>query len=308
MSGSNEPRRGLLARRSPDAHVASANRKHSASRDPRCVIVYVESINDCTAYGKVLAIPPCRIQPIGADPERSRKREVLRKVEHEVKRGHRWHLGIVDLDYDRLRGIPLSPCAVYTDSHDFETMALQTDALRSALADCLVFGEDLTALRRRLQELALPIGRLRLRSLKCGWNVPFDMLSRDEAELGRICDVRTGRLDHDALAAWVHPRITEPHRSRHTVLDIRELAVTGIAEEDPWEVCHGHDMTMLLLLYAQSRGGHRRRHQYDVEKVLRARYDRDEFRATQMHRKLRSWEQANTPYAVQPPCPSGCGC
>ncbi|MBO0351039.1 DUF4435 domain-containing protein [Phormidium pseudopriestleyi FRX01] len=211
-------------------------------------------------------------------------------------------LAVVDADFERLEGnISLTPNLLMTDSHDMETMLLQSPALEKVLAEygsedkknklTKSTGQDIPTL------LILPgvfIGYLRWLSLKEGLSLKFEDLSFkkfiDETTLALdkfklIKTVKNNSQRHDLDEQILHKQIEDLKQKTH----------------NPWSVCCGHDLICILSIGLCKAFGSCNTKQVEtiiLEKDLRLAYERSFFSRTELYQAILQWEAANQPFQV----------
>jgi len=214
-------------------------------------------------------------------------------------------LGVVDADFDvlELRGLP-SVNIVRGECHDVEAMLVRSPALDAVLHE-FASPEKLESfegrfggpLRSWLVETARCLGYLRWYSLTTGLNLCFDGL-----RFSRFIDARTLRLDRAALLAEIK------NRSQNPALSDDELIAGGWPidrNDDPWQVCCGHDMVELLCLALRRAIG--TRHGLttdDVARSLRLAYSPEDFSRSELRAAICQWE-VNNGFQILKPIPAG---
>ncbi|NER34546.1 MAG: DUF4435 domain-containing protein [Oscillatoria sp. SIO1A7] len=212
-------------------------------------------------------------------------------------------LAIVDADFWRLQGTePHSPNLLLTDSHDLETMLLQSPALEKLLGE---HGskdkiEKLTkscgkTIRNLLLDAALPIGYLRWHSQQPkGLNLKFQGL-----KFKRFIDEKTLALDNLKLINEVKEKYDE-EKLDNAVL-IKHIDGLKSDSHDPWSVCCGHDLMSILSVGLCKALGSRKANEVArelLERNLRLAYEASFFRDTQLYQEIQNWEKANEPFQV----------
>ncbi len=211
-------------------------------------------------------------------------------------------VAIVDADFWRLEGVePASPNLFITDTHDLETMLLESPSLDKLLDE---FGSEqkmtnFTAnskmeVRQALLAAARPIGYLRWASQRDNLSLTFEgiIFSRfidhntlhiDSSEL--IREVKNKSRRHDLSESGLQDKIDELTDSKH----------------NSWDICCGHDLVSILSfgLYRVLGSNQRREVEPEVlEKFLRAGYESTYFLSTQLYQLLRGWEASNLPFRI----------
>jgi hypothetical protein len=230
------------------------------------------------------------------------KENVLDVVPLLRDRSRKGVLGVVDLDFDGLvGGASYGKDILATDTHDIETMMLNSPALDGLLRDlsdeesvkafCNSRGKCLPDI---LLEVARPIGCLRFYSQKadralCFKNIDFTFFI-DSASL---------LIDVDLLVSEVNCR-TYRHFDGQELKDGIESVEKS--EYNPWHICQGHDIVAVLYIGLTSIFGNRNAkilaHDVELEKRLIDQYDWPMFGSSDLCDFMRQWEVANKPYAL----------
>ncbi len=204
-------------------------------------------------------------------------------------------LGIVDADFDRLEGsVHESLNLLRTDSHDLETMLINSPALDKVIAE---FGsaEKIAKLnvdiRISLIEAGRSIGYLRWVSQCDGLNLKFSDL-----KFSKFIDEQTLHINEAALIQEVK------NKSQALSLKTEDLQ-QRIADEknkgfNPWQVCCGHDLVEILALGLRKTIGTMSVDVDSLERSLRLAYEEVYFRKTQLWVNIRQWESNNQPFQV----------
>ena len=205
-------------------------------------------------------------------------------------------LGIVDDDYDSMRGVSYDVRCnmVATDAHDLECLLCRSSALDSVLAE---YGDDTkvtrfevdtgTEVRRGLLERASIFGRIRL--FAAGRN---PALGLGAIRVAAFVDERTWEVDADRLLQVV----VDAGVAAEDVAD----ATRALRDADPWRVASGHDMVDLLRIGLRRVLGNLSptigRNQ--LAAMLRVSMPAEEFRCTQLWWDIRHWESLNIGYSI----------
>lgn len=211
-------------------------------------------------------------------------------------------LAVVDADFDRLEGTQShTPNLLMTDTHDLETMLLQSPALEKVLAEygsedkikklTESTGQDIRTL------LILPgvfIGYLRWLSLNDSLSLKFEDLS-----FKKFIDDTTLALDELKLIKTVKNN-SQRHDLDEQTLQKRIEALKQ-KTHDPWSVCCGHDLISILSIGLCKALGSCNTKQVEsliLEKDLRLAYEGSFFSRTELYQAILQWESANQPFKV----------
>ena len=211
-------------------------------------------------------------------------------------------LAIVDADFWRLDGIdPTSPNLFITDTHDLETMLIESPALDKLLDE---FGSEQKiarftetnkmGVRQALLIAAIPIGYLRWASQQDNLSLRFEGINFSE-----FIGSETLHLDVSKLIQEVKNKSRRQNLNENDLRDkIDELTDS---KHNSWDICCGHDLVGILSfgLYRVLGSNQRREVEPDVlEKFLRAGYESAYFLSTQLYQSLRGWETSNPPFRI----------
>src|ERR1019366_2375788 len=206
----------------------------------------VEGTTDKNLYQTYVNTTTCQIIVAYG---RDNAKDLLTILERESFKGV---LAIVDADFDVLEEqAPHSPHLLFTDTHDLETMLIQSPALEKVLAE-LGSEEKLTRfvtmhkkdMRTFLLEYTGLIGYLRWISLREKLSLKFE-----DMDFSKFVDKDTLKIDNVLkLIRNVQSRSSEK-TVRKQILDtelqnkIKQLKSDA---HDPWHVCCGHDIVGFL--------------------------------------------------------------
>lgn len=257
----------------------------------------LEGSTDKVFYERFTNCDECKLRVVSGKP--SSKKIVIRVLEILDKDNFQGALGIVDADFDRCL-YPLndrSPNLILTDTHDLETLIIQSPALDKLL---LEFGseEKISNLDRDIRtillECSLSIGYLRWLSQLDELNLTFEGI-----EFKKFINEKALKLDEIDLIRTVQNK-SQCFTIKSEVIQqkIRDLTREDL---DPWQVCCGHDLIEVLSLGLQKAIGSydTREVKRDVlERSLRLAYEAAYFLDTQIYMSVREWENSNPGYIV----------
>jgi hypothetical protein len=263
----------------------------------RGTILVVEGDSDARVYGRFVDVASCRVLPAHG------KSNVLIAMGLIEGNGLTGIVAIVDSDFSLLDGVTKEgPNIFRTDTHDLETLILNSPALETVLAE---FGSPrhIQRLGKTVRELilsvALPIGYLRWISSSRQDNLS---LRFKEITFGRIVRIHGGWMstDIDVMLSEVKQ---ESGENTFDVNDLRERIVELLRKKqhDPWHVCRGHDMIHILTIGLRMVFGNRsgKKVTYEqVDGIMRIAFGFAEFSRTELFRLLRGWEEGNRGYRI----------
>ena len=260
----------------------------------------VEGHSDKLVYDRLVDCSACQVVTVSGKPSsKLRVIAVLKILEESRFPGI---LAIVDADFDNLELLPDSSSNLLrTDSHDLETMLINSPALDKVVAELGSeekinnFGQDV---RMVLVQAGICVGYLRWVSQSEGLNLTFDGI-----KFSRFVDETTIQVDELKL-------ITEVRNKSHSCSGKNEELKTWVINKkagnhDPWQVCCGHDLVEILSLSLRKTIGSNNAAEVEpngLERNLRLAYEEAFFRKTLLYSKIRTWETNNQPFKVLGNC------
>jgi hypothetical protein len=206
-------------------------------------------------------------------------------------------LGIVDADFDRLESLSHnSPNLLLTDTHDLETMLINSPALDKVVREfgsedkISKFGMDV---RTALVEAGMSIGYLRWISHRDRLNLTFSGIKYSKF-------IKEQNLQLDELGL-----IQEVKNKSQASFDNKDIQ-QRIAKQkndchDCWQVCCGHDLVEILSLGLRKAIGTMKSSEIEpesLERSLRLAYEEVYFRQTQLYANICQWENKNALFQV----------
>lgn len=290
-------------RQLPRQPVAVANSIHFSRQDPRCKNLswlLVEGIDDIKLYERVLDDTACRIHAQdGVD-------RVISALKYCKELGLPGVLAVIDRDY-RSQSEVDELCADYdlcvTDSRDFETMMLCSQALESVVSEYFPARDRNQPLphvtqwiRKYLLEAALPIGLLRkyAAETKLGWS--FRDASAHPERYIEFAELRA-YVNEEKLIELVSLKDSESANATHFLENARASL------SDPWRIVQGHDCVSLLEFILPI-AHHRFRNnvdsrpvRVDIAQILRTAF-KAEIQNTNIFQFFKRWQFNNLPYRI----------
>lgn len=213
-------------------------------------------------------------------------------------------VGIVDADFWHLeQKKPDNPNLFTTDTHDLETMLLESPALEKVLDE---FGsvdkinefvkKSGKSIRTVLLKTGCSLGYLRWVSLQQNLALTFEGLA-----FNRFVDNKTLALNITNLIKTVKNK-SQKHNLNEQDLE-QSIDAVKDTNHNRWDVCCGHDLICILSLGLQKTLGSNKAKDVDVallEKFLRVAYEYAYFLNTQLYQSLKSWEEYNQPFKIFP--------
>lgn len=255
----------------------------------------VEGSTDKTFYERFVHKNTCAIvSPSGKPSSKLRVIEVLTILEQASFPGI---LAIVDADFDHLEGLSHNnPNLIITDTHDLETMLLNSPALDKVMAEfgsaekIAKFGQDVKTV---LLEAGIIVGYLRWVSQIDGLNLTFSSI-----KFSNFINEKTLEADLSKLMQEVKNK-SQIHLASK---DLGErMAKQRSNFHDPWQVCCGHDLVEILALGLRKALGSAKASDVNtanLERSLRLAYEEIYFRTTQLYVSICRWETNNQSFKV----------
>ncbi|AVH64380.1 DUF4435 domain-containing protein [Nostoc sp. 'Peltigera membranacea cyanobiont' N6] len=256
----------------------------------------VEGSSDKVFYERFIDKLACHLEITAGKPSSKQCAiEILAILETSNFQGV---LAIVDADFDRLQNAPVkSPNLLLTDTHDLETMLIQSPTLEKVVAEFA--SEDKIsqlnlAIREVLLSVGISVGYLRWISQSDGLNLTFDGIT-----FSRFIDEKSWQFNELKLIQEVK------NKSQAFYLKDEEIQQRLNSEKsnnhDRWQVCCGHDLVEILSLGLRKVIGTNNAADVEpnsLERNLRLAYEVAYFCKTQLYSEIRLWETNNPPFRV----------
>lgn len=256
----------------------------------------VEGSSDKIFYERFVDKLGCELVITAGKP--SSKQRAIAILEILEKSNFQGVLAIVDADFDRLQNTQhISPNLFLTDTHDLETMLIQSLALEKVVCE---FGseEKITQLNRDIREVLISvgvaIGYLRYISQCDQLNLTFEGIT-----FSKFIDEKTWQFNQLKLIQEVK------NKSQAFLLKDEDLEKRLITEKnnnyDPWQVCCGHDLVEVLSLGLRKAIGTNKTSDVEansLERNLRLAYELAYFYQTHLYWEIHKWQTNNQPFHV----------
>jgi Protein of unknown function (DUF4435) len=258
--------------------------------------ILVEGSSDRVFYERLFDRVACALISLSGKP--SSKVRVIAVLSTLEESNFQGVLALVDADFDRLKtSSHSSPNLIRTDTHDLETMLLNSPALEKLLAE---FGSEEKIgnlgrdVRSVLLETAMTVGYLRWISQIDELNLTFDGIT-----FSKFINDQTLQIDEDKFIQEVK------NKSQAFGLKSADLKQRLIDERscnhDLWQVCCGHDLVEILSLSLRKTIGSAKASDVEpsnLERSLRLAYEEIYFHKTQIYLSILAWEINTQPFQV----------
>jgi hypothetical protein len=201
-------------------------------------------------------------------------------------------MAIIDKDFDEMDNISINSVNIlFTDSHDFETMIVESPALEKVLIE---YGSDKKLakqwpnIRSSLLKAALPLGYVRwLSHSKYKIGLDFDKLN-----YSNFIEPKSYSCNISALITILISRSRGAKISAKAwETEISDLL--HMAQYNPWHVCCGHDLVAILTYGLKKMFGNRRSKYIEadvIDSALRVGYELSYFVKSNLYLSIRNWE------------------
>jgi len=258
----------------------------------------VEGSTDKVFYDRFVDKNQCTLI-VNSVPGKQRVLEVLNSLENSNFEGI---LAIVDADFDRLTAVVSDPPnLIRTDTHDLETMLLNSPALEKVIAEygsekkIEEFGRDI---RLTLLEAGVSIGYLRWVSQLDTLNLKFEGI-----EFSHFIDEKTLTINNEKLIQEVKNKSQKPALNNK---DLQQRLMNQRSDNhDRWQVCCGHDLVEILYLALRKAIGSGKvpsrkkdKDENPLEPPLRLAYEYGYFNKTQIYSSICLWERCNPAFKI----------
>jgi Protein of unknown function (DUF4435) len=253
----------------------------------------VEGSSDKTFYERFIDKLACQLFVSTAGKKRAIETLAILK-----KSNFQGILAIVDADFDRLQDeLSANPNLLRTDTHDLETMLINSPALDKVVAE---FGSEEKInkfnrdIRTVLLEAGMPVGYLLWISECDGLSLTFEGI-----KFSKFIDENTLQIDELKLIREVK------NKSQALSLKDEDLQQQLMSKKsqnrNPWQVCCGHHLVEILsfsLLKTFGSNKHTDVESNSLERSLRLAYEEVFFLKTELYSEIRRWERNNEPFKV----------
>jgi Protein of unknown function (DUF4435) len=254
------------------------------------VFLLVEGYDDARVYRRLIDGDRCQIVPsLNKDMALKTLATLQESSSDDV-------VAIVDKDFDELNGqLPKLPNLFFTDTHDLETMLLQSPALEKLMNE-FATTEKLQLWGAKLRDLLLEsgssIGYLLWVSLQNNLNLDFKGI-----DFGKFVDGLI--VDEMKLIQEVKNKSQQPGLNNKDLQ--QKMKAQKQESHDLWQVCRGHDLMDILSIALRKTLGTNQPNQVTLqilERSLRLAYEAVYFQTTQLYAALKDWELQNQPYQI----------
>lgn len=228
------------------------------------------------------------------------KNNVVGCVQRLDERGVEGILGIIDDDYDSLKGTNHeSSNLIATEVHDLECLLWRSSALDTVLVE---YGDKSKIqqlekasgvdVRTNLLNRAMTFGRLRCAAELFRLDVDHKAIN-----VPRFVDRESWTVDVNALLSAVLRKSTVVNE------DSLNQCISKLPPADPWVVVRGHDVTDVLCIGLTNALGSNRRAigRDEISHLLRASIPSNELHSTRLWYDICGWQKRNSGFSIVVP-------
>jgi hypothetical protein len=274
---------------------ALANRIRQRRTTHKGAFLIVEGSSDAKFYGQMIDKNHCQLLP----PAQGRDKaiEALKILQKEPAPDV---IAIVDKDFDELNGtLPTLPNLFFTDTHDLETLLLQSPAFEKLL-NALVSEDKLARFGQDPREVLLisgsVIGYLRWVSLQDTIHLKFEGIN-----FSKFVDEVTLKINEAKLIEEVKNKSQKPGINTAELQDRLEKQKND--SHDLWQICCGHDLISILAIGLRKAIGSKRSNETTVDSLelnLLLAYEQVYFQKTQLYGTIALWQTNHPTYQILP--------
>ncbi len=274
---------------------ALANRIRQRRTTHKGAFLIVEGSSDAKFYGQMIDKNHCQLLPPAEGRDKAIK--ALKILQRDTAPDV---IAIVDRDFDELNGtLPNLPNLFFTDTHDLETLLLQSPALEKLLNE-FASEDKLTRFGQNLREVLLisgsAIGYLLWVSLQDAMHLKFEGI-----DFPKFVDEVTLKINETKLIEEVKNKSQQPGIN---TADLQErLKQQKNASHDLWQICCGHDLISILSVGLRRAIGSRKPNDITpdiLERSLRLAYEQVYFQKTQLYGAIALWQTNHPTYRILP--------
>lgn len=217
-------------------------------------------------------------------------------------------LAFVDSDFDHILNIGPDTNVIRTDTHDIETLMISGGAFQYVRDDYVdttkLEGSDYSAdsLWNKVIEIAKAVGKIRLLSKANDWNMKFSsggIRDKDNLEADGVIKLQNGEIIFDAHQ-YIYECINAASDCAVGVATVYEAYKTDSNEYDTWQICRGHDVSMIIsILYSKTHFGKRNVYRDEIEKMITSTYIASrKFKKSKMYDDIKQWQYSNIGWKI----------
>ncbi len=252
----------------------------------------VEGSSDKTFYKRFVDQLVCELVETSG---KQRAIEILKILEQSNFQGI---LAIVDADFERLETLLYtSPNLLRTDSHDLETMLIDSPAFNKVIAE---FGseEKIAQFNREIKSVLLENG------MSVGYLL---WISKCDALNLTFEGITFSKFIHEQTLQIDELKLIQEIKNKSQAFSLNEknlqerLKTQKSNNHDPWQICCGHHLVEILSLGLRKALGSNKAADVEansLERSLRLAYEEIYFRQTQLYLDICKWESNNQPFRV----------
>ncbi len=256
-------------------------------------IVIAEGDTDVRVYKRFFHESLCRIVPANGKATAIQAAMILDGALTGV-------VTIVDADFDRLESVsPPTPNILYTDTHDLETMILNSSSFTKILNEltsaskCKKLGKPVLDL---VIQAGLPLAHLRWLSTTKRDNLNLRFKGMDFHRFVRLPSLSTD------ITAMIREAVsnTSGCSVNLNLIEVNLKTIMAIGS-DPWQVCCGHDLVQILLMGLTATFGNSKAGKVTLailDAMIRVAYEKDDFQGTALYEAIVVWQKNNNSYQV----------
>ncbi|MEV6194792.1 hypothetical protein AB0M19_20635 [Streptomyces sp. NPDC051920] len=255
---------------------------------PSKAVLVVEGPDDKRVFARHVA-DPAQILPAGG-------RRILLSAHESANDTQRQKIIFVtDCDYEVRRGsLRGAPDLVITTFTDMESDLLALGLVESvvlelvprALESRAACNQISTRIRTRAEQLALPLGRLRMAAQPLG--IPLNL---DDIKLSRYWDPKTGSVNLTRLVDAMHSKVS-------SIIDFNGWRKLIADAPEDIGMCHGKDLVRALAFLLKS--------EYRVDgasvelvaRIIRASLAGHHLESWEVIRRIKMWQEMNRRYVL----------
>ena len=230
------------------------------------------------------------------------KEAALAAVAIAIRANRKGIVAIVDSDFDNILKIGPDQNVFRTDTHDIETMILKEGLFRAS--EDLFRDENKSNnftyddIWNSILNIGKKIGKLRLISAEKDLGLDF---KEAEQPLVRedIITLNNGKIVFD-FYKYIHYCV--PYSSGHNrvVREIENIEKKDNREFDTWQICRGHDLSLLIsIFYSKKMFGRRNITREEVETLLQSVYRVSrKIKKTNLYQDIKEWQTENCEWKI----------
>ena len=292
MSNKRNPGKAMMSR---DAGASYAFAKLCRSGKIKPVIINVEGDSDINFYRW---FTDRRVEL----NQNNGKSAAIEAVAIAIRANKKGIVAIVDSDFDHILKIGPDKNVFRTDTHDIETMMLKEDLLRFSDPNLRDISKSSNLsfddIWNHILDIGMRIGKLRLISTEKNMNLNFKEAER-QLDKDEIIAFKNNQIVFD-VNKYINYCVPYYSGRNELIRDIKETLERDKREFDIWQICRGHDLSLIIsIFYSKRMLGKRNVSRDEIENLIHSNYIISrKIKKTVLYQSIKDWQIENCEWKI----------